>query len=306
MPMKVGMTHADDARPPVMLTFDVEEYFHVEAAFASVGPTRWADWPRRVDASVDRLLDACDRHGTRATFFILGDVARASPRLARRCADAGHEVASHGSMHDRIHRLTPDALAADLRDSKAILEDQTGRAVLGYRAPTWSVTRATAWAVDALLDAGFAYDASVFPVRHPQYGVPDAPAWPHLIRATATAEPLLEVPPLVYRVAGRNLAAAGGGYFRLLPLALMTRALTQARAEQRPAVLYFHPWEFDPGIPRLPLPTLQRLRTYTGLRSAMARLHKLLRHTGPTDSIASQLPTLRRLARQRTAFTLAA
>lgn len=288
------------------LTFDVEEYFHVEAAYDAVGPGRWHAWPRRVEASVDRLLELCDRRGCRATFFILGDVARACPHIARRCAEAGHEVASHGSMHDRLHRLGPDALRRDVAASKALLEDQAGAAVLGYRAPTFSVTRETAWAADVLLEAGFAYDASVFPVRHPQYGVPDAPAWPHRLRSTRFSGELLELPPLVWRVSGRNLAAAGGGYFRLLPLGLMTRALRQAAAEGRPAILYFHPWEFDPGIPRMPLGLASRLRTYTGLGRAMAKLERVLERFGPFSSIAAALPRLRGMAADREAFTLAA
>lgn len=288
------------------LTFDVEEYFHVEAAYDAVGPARWHAWPRRVEASVDRLLEQCGRHGCRATFFILGDVAKACPRIARRCVEAGHEVASHGSMHDRLHRLGPDAMRRDVAASKALLEDQTGSPVLGYRAPTFSVTRETAWAADVLLEAGFVYDASVFPVRHPQYGVPEAPAWPYRLRSTRYSGDLLELPPLVWRVSGRNLAAAGGGYFRLLPLGLMTRALRQAAAEGRPAILYFHPWEFDPGIPRMPLKLASRWRTYTGLRSAVAKLDRVLGRFGPFTSIAPALPRLRSLADGRDAFTLAA
>ena len=153
-----------------------------------------------------------------------------------------------------------------MTEGKHCLEDQTGRAVLGYRAPTWSVTRQTSWAVEVLANAGFAYDASVFPVRHPSYGVPEAPDRPYYLRGEETGARMLEVPPLTWRVAGKHLAVAGGGYFRLLPLGLMKRGLRQAAAEQRPAILYFHPWEFDPDMPRLPLSLAGRLRDVYGIK----------------------------------------
>lgn len=286
------------------MTIDVEEYFHIEAAHGVVPRGDWHALPSRVERSTEALLELFAATRATATFFFLGDVARRVPSLVRRCREAGHEVASHGTMHDRLHRLDAPSMLADVRDSKSLLEDLIGEPIFGYRAPTWSLTRDTAWAVDVLAEAGFAYDASVFPVRHPAYGVPDAPTRPYVLRGTRRE--ILEVPPLTWRVAGRNLAAAGGGYFRLLPLGLMRRALLQASAEQRPAILYFHPWEFDPDIPRLPLSHVGRFRTYTGLASATARLERLLRDITGWRSIASHLATLHASAANAAPFRLAA
>ena len=288
------------------VTIDVEEYFHVEAAHGVVPRSAWDTLPTRVERSIDLLLDLFDRHRVRATFFTLGHVAQRHPDMVRRVHALGHEVASHGMRHDRLHRLSPAQLREDALASKRLLEDLTGAPVLGYRAPTWSITRDTAHAIDALLDTGYAYDASVFPVRHPAYGVPDAPTSPFLVRASPMGQSLLEVPPLTWRVAGRNVPVAGGGYFRLLPLRLMFAGLRQAERDARPAVLYFHPWEFDPGTPRMPLSTLGRVRTYTGLRTAAARLDRVLRSFTGWTTIASSFARLSSLAAGRPPFDLSA
>ncbi|MCX5662864.1 MAG: DUF3473 domain-containing protein [Planctomycetota bacterium] len=314
-PQRNDAPAAPPAAPLRVLSFDVEEYFHIEAAHAAVPRTDWDRWPSRVEASVDLLLGICDRQGLRATFFVLGDVARRCPRLVPRIAAGGHEIASHGNLHDRLHRLDPAAFAGDLDVSRKLLEDQSGQPVRGYRAPTFSVVPATAWAIDVLLDAGFAYDSSIFPVRHPAYGVPAAPDRPFLVNRAPGSRTLLEIPPLTLALPTlgasskrRHLGVAGGGYFRLLPEMLMTRGLAQAAQQGRPAVLYFHPWEFDPGIPRMPLPLLGRVRTYTGLESAAARLEKLIaRHRDARWApMAELLPELTRQARARPVFHLQA
>ncbi len=294
------------------VTIDVEEYFQIEAAHGAIGQANWGDWPSRVRRNMDLLLDLFDRTGCRATFFFLGCVAERHPDLARRCVDMGHEVASHGLMHDRLHRLTPETMRQDVQWSKRLLEDQTGMPVLGYRAPTWSLTRQTSWAVDVLADAGFVYDASVFPVRHPMYGVPDAPDRPFYLEGGAGQSRLLELPPLTWRVMGKKLAVAGGGYFRLLPLSLMKRGLNQAAAEGRPAILYFHPWEFDPDMPKMPLNMTGRMRTYTGLRSAADKLEQIIRDfdSGSEASVTGWLPIgehldrFKTMAKQTGGFTL--
>lgn len=295
------------------VSIDVEEYFQIEAAHSAVGSGRWGDWPSRVQRNMDLLLELFDRTGCRATFFFLGSVAKQHPGLARRCVELGHEVGSHGSMHDRLHRLTPQTMLRDVTDSKQLLEDQTGRAVLGYRAPTWSLTRQTSWAVDVLAEAGLKYDASVFPVRHPMYGVPDAPDRPYFVQGNTDGARLLELPPLTWRIAGRNLAVAGGGYFRLLPLSLMLQGLKQAEAEKRPAILYFHPWEFDPEMPKMPLSAAGRLRTYTGLKSAARKLEHVIRTfnsradkytSGGWRPIGEQLDVLSAMADRTGVFTL--
>ena len=299
------MTHA----PPThklhsYLTIDVEEYFHIEAAHGYVPKSQWDTMPSRVVNSVQLLLDLMAKHACHGTFFILGDVAKRCPKIAKAIADAGHEIASHGTNHDRLHRLDAVSFAQDLATSKKMLEDQTGQAVKGYRAPTFSVVPQTAWAIDVLLDAGFEYDASIFPVTHPAYGVPNAPITPFYVQSL-TGRKLLEVPPLVWEVGKRHVAVAGGGYFRLLPLWFMKRGLKQAMRQRRPAVLYFHPWEFDPDIPRLPLPLTGRLRTYTGLKSAAAKLDHILSLPGREwTTMGSNLDAFREMADKQDAYVL--
>ena len=275
------------------LTIDVEDYYHIEAARSAVTRDQWDSQSARIDQNTDvmlELLSRCDRKGT---FFVLGDVARRFPQLARSVADAGHEIASHGMEHQRLHQLGEQAFRSELKQSKELLEDQTGGPVIGYRAPTFSVTRETSWAIDVLVESGYEYDASVFPVVHPSYGVPRAPARPFYVQGAPGGAELLEVPPLTWRVLGRNVAVAGGGYFRLLPLWFMTRGLKQAAAQGRPAVLYFHPWEFDPGMPRMPLSVTGRIRTYTGLKSSAAKLERIVRQPARWSTIAGSLGTLR-------------
>ena len=278
------------------LTIDVEDYYHIEAARGAVARDQWDSQPARIDRNTDVLLELLSHRDRKGTFFILGDVARRFPQLARKIADAGHEIASHGMEHQRLHRIGVQAFRSELKQSRALLEDQSGQPVLGYRAPTFSVTASTAWAIDALVESGFEYDASVFPVFHPSYGVPRAPSRPFHVQGSPGGAELLEIPPLTWRVLGRNVAVAGGGYFRLLPLWFMKRGLNQAAAQGRPAVLYFHPWEFDPAMPRMPLSLTGRIRTYTGLKSSAARLERIIRQPARWSTIAGALDTLRRLA----------
>ncbi|MFW5683047.1 MAG: polysaccharide deacetylase family protein [Phycisphaeraceae bacterium] len=286
------------------MTIDVEEYFHIEAAYGRLTPDAVGRLPKRAEAAMDTLLELFDRCNVRATLFFLAEVARDLPGLVKRCQAAGHEIASHGSGHDRLHRLSPVALAGNLDGSRRRLEDLIGEPVLGYRAPTWSLTRETAWAVEVLAAAGFAYDASIFPVHHPQYGVASAPTRPYFLRG-ANGGRVLEVPPLVYELAGRNVACAGGGWFRLMPPRLMRLGLRQASLRNRPAVLYFHPWEFDPDIPRLPLGWVGRVRTYTGLRRSLQRLECILQCFDGWSTIRERLPEIEASASQQPAFTLA-
>jgi len=259
-----------------ILTIDVEEYFQVEAATrAGVDPREWDGFPKRLGPAVDRLLALLDRHGATATFFVLGWVARHEPEVVRRIVAAGHPVASHGTDHRMLHHLDPEALARDLAESRRRLEDLTGRPVLGYRAPTFSLNHATAWAIDVLAEAGFRYDSSVFPIRHDRYGVPDAPLEPH--RAVGPAGgTVLEVPPLAVRVLGRNWPVGGGGYLRLLPRRAVAWGIRAAERRARPALIYVHPWEVDPDQPLLPLSPLGRFRHRVGLSRTEAKLDWLL------------------------------
>lgn len=297
------------ASPPLPLrcvSIDVEEYFHIEAAHGTIAREAWSTWPSRVERNVDLLLSLFERRGQRGTFFVLGDVAKRNASIALRIADAGHEIASHGTGHDRLHRLNAESFREDLLASKKLLEDQTGKRVIGYRAPTFSVTPATAWAIDVLIDCGFEYDASVFPVLHPLYGVPSAPDRPFMIRSKPGGAALLEVPPLTWTLGQRKLAVAGGGYFRLLPLWFMQRGLSQATAQARPAILYFHPWEFDPQMPRMPLKFTGRLRTYTGLASAEAKLERIMSQPARWAPIAESIGELRAMAETTGEFVLGA
>lgn len=261
----------------IILSFDVEEHDRIESASGlSVSSGLREDYADRVAPATRWILEALAESGALATFFVLGQVARRDPSLVREIADAGHEVASHGWDHKRILQLTPAQFAEDLRLSKDALEQAAGAAVVGYRAPTFSLVRRTAWALDVMAEAGLLYDSSIYPVRHDRYGVPNAPRAPFLARGVRHA--ILEIPPATLRVGRAVVPVGGGGYFRLFPLAVMERALAQAARECSPAVamLYFHPWEFDPDQPRLPLRGVNRFRTYVGLRRSRGRLRRLL------------------------------
>jgi polysaccharide deacetylase family protein (PEP-CTERM system associated) len=258
-------------------SFDVEEHHRIEAAVGlAVSAELKADYAARMESATRRLLDQLAAAKILATFYIVGEIARSHPWLVRDIHAAGHEVGSHSWDHRRVHRFTPEAFREDLRLSKDALEQATGAPIHGFRAPTFSVMKDTGWAIDALADCGFEYDSSIFPVRHDRYGVPDAPRGPFI--AQGRERELLELPPLTYRVAGLNLPVAGGGYFRLFPLFMMKAGLRQAARGASPQVgmLYFHPWEFDPTQPRLPLKKLAKWRTYVGVGRTTGRLANLL------------------------------
>jgi polysaccharide deacetylase family protein (PEP-CTERM system associated) len=268
---------AGDEAGRVILSFDVEGHHRIEAAAGLViDPALKTQYCERLEPSTRWLLDQLGSRGIRATFFVVGEIGRDNPELIRAIHQAGHEVASHSWDHRRVHHLTPETFREDLRRTKDAFEQITGQPVLGYRAPTFSVMRQTAWALDVLVEAGFLYDSSIYPVRHDRYGVPEAPRAPFLARGAGRS--ILELPPALLQVLGARVPAGGGGYFRLLPLWVLDRAVRQVRRECRPAVatLYFHPWEFDPGQPRLPLRPVSRFRTYVGIGRSRGRLATLL------------------------------
>jgi polysaccharide deacetylase family protein (PEP-CTERM system associated) len=222
------------------------------------------------------LLDLLASASARATFFVVGEIARGHPELIRDIHAAGHEVGSHSWDHQMVRRFTPKTFRDDLARSKETLEQLIGQAVVGFRAPTFSIGRDTPWAIDVLVECGFEYDSSIFPVRHDRYGIPDAPRQPFF--AVGQERELLELPLLTYRIAGLNLPVAGGGYFRLFPPGMMRAGLRQAaRSQPAAAMLYFHPWEFDPEQPRLPMKRLARWRTYVGMTKTTARLTALVK-----------------------------
>jgi len=265
--------------PAIVLSFDVEEHHRIEAAAnLRLDPSLVATYGARLGPSTRYLLERLEEHGIKATFFVVGEIARTNPALVRDIHRAGHEVASHGWDHQRVHRFTPPTFLEDLRRSKDALEQVTGEAVVGYRAPTFIIVRQTAWAIDVLGEAGLLYDSSVYPVRHDRYGIPQAPRAPFFAQGRTHA--ILEFPPATLRLLGMNVPVGGGGYFRLLPLLVMRHALRQSLRDCTPrvAMIYFHPWEFDPEQPRLPLRRLNRFRTYVGLTRTRRRLNTLFRH----------------------------
>jgi polysaccharide deacetylase family protein (PEP-CTERM system associated) len=266
------------------LTIDVEDYFQVSALAPYIPRSDWERRECRVERNVERILTLLERHGTHATFFTLGWVAERYPRIVRSIVDHGHELASHGYGHERASDLSPAAFAEDVTRAKSILEDLAGNEVVGYRAPSFSIGPANAWAFDALASAGYRYSSSVYPIRHDHYGAPDAPRFVHAVR-----DGLIEVPPTTLRLFNRNLPSSGGGYFRLLPYAMSRWMLRRVHAvDGEPAVFYFHPWEVDPQQPRVPgIDAKTRFRHYLNLGRMERRLDRLLRdfHWGRMDEI---------------------
>ena len=258
------------------LTVDVEDYFHVQAFAHKVNPRDWHAFEYRATANTERLLEMFETRGLRATFFVLGWVAEKAPELVRRIAGAGHEVACHGLDHQLVYNQTPEVFRRDTMRSKRLLEDITGQAVLGYRAATYSITRRSLWALDILAELGFAYDSSIFPVRHDFYGIPDAEPGPGVITSPA-GHRLVEFPLSVASVFGARVPVSGGGYFRILPLWFTLYGLRSVnRKDRRPFVFYLHPWEIDPGQPSIGAGWKSRLRHYTNLHRTSARLARLL------------------------------
>ncbi len=256
------------------MTIDVEDYFQVEAFAATIDRQDWDRLPGRVERNTGLLLEILGEAGVQATFFTLGCIARQHPALARRIVAEGHELASHGTDHRRVDRQSPAAFRADVRNSKRILEDAGGVAVYGYRAPTFSIGRATAWAHPILAEEGYRYSSSVYPVRHDIYGTPGAPHFPF-----APCPQMIEIPLTTVRVLGKDLHASGGGYFRLFPYQLSRLLLARAGAAgPAPPVFYLHPWEVDPEQPRqYEAPLRSRVRHYLNLGRTEPRLRRLLR-----------------------------
>ncbi|MDQ2803417.1 MAG: DUF3473 domain-containing protein [Pseudomonadota bacterium] len=257
------------------MSVDVEDYFQVQALAHRVPRTQWEGIAPRVEANVERILALFDRAGVRATFFTLGWVAERQPGLVRRIVAAGHELASHGWDHTRADAQDPVAFRADVGRARRLLEDVGGVAVTGYRAATFSIGARNLWAFGVLEREGYTYSSSINPIRHDLYGMPDAPRVPF---QPAGGE-LWELPMTTVRVRGRNLPCSGGGYFRLLPYQLFRLGLARVnRAERRPGIFYFHPWEVDPGQPRIAgCGWRSSLRHYTNLARMEGRLERLLR-----------------------------
>jgi len=258
------------------LTIDVEDYYMV-SAFADV--VKFEDWPRyesRVTRNTHVLLDVLNESGVKATFFVLGWIGERYPDLVRDIHAAGHEVACHGYNHRLIYHLTPEQFREDAHKAKGILEDIIGTPVIGYRATSYSIVKKTLWALDILIEEGFLYDSSIFPIHHDRYGIPGSDRFSHTIRRESGT--LREFPPSTYRVLNQNIPVAGGGYFRLFPARITKAAIKQINEnENKAAIIYVHPWEIDESQPRLKSSLLSKFRHYVNLHTTVPKLRACIK-----------------------------
>lgn len=272
-----------------VMTIDVEDYFQVSAFEHVVAREHWHSFESRVCDNTDRLLDLLEATGTRATFFVLGWVAERYPGLLQRIRGGGHELASHGHAHRLVYSTSREEFREDLRRSKDAIEAAAGVEVVGYRAPSFSITQESLWALDILVEEGYRYDASIYPIRHDRYGIPDWPRHIHLVQRDAGA--IWELPGSTVRFGGVNLPIGGGGYFRQMPYEWTRRGISRLnQAEEQPAVFYLHPWEVDPEQPRFDVPVLTGWRHYRNLHRTEGRLSQLLEdfRFGPVSEVLRQ------------------
>jgi len=270
--------HIKPPAHPHILSIDVEDYFMVEAFAGSIPRSSWDSWPSRVDANTRRTLDLLDEHGVKATFFLVGWVAKRFPRLVRDIESRGHELACHSFWHRTVYSLTAEEFRQDTRSALRAIEDATGTKVHGYRAPSWSITKHCLWALDILVEEGFTYDSSIFPIRHDLYGMPGAQRFPYA-HACANGKFIQEFPASTVRFLGQNFPGAGGGYLRIFPLAYTQWFFRTFESNYRESVVvYFHPWELDPEQPRIRDKFRSRFRHYTNLGVMRDRLDFLLQN----------------------------
>jgi polysaccharide deacetylase family protein (PEP-CTERM system associated) len=252
-------------------TVDFEDWYQG----LEIGPSDWAGYARRLEPATRRLLDVLGEAGVKATFFVLGIAAEEHPELVRLIARQGHELATHGHSHALVYQLSPQTYRTELERSIRVIEDLAGTKVLGHRAAFFSITRQSTWALDLLVELGVRYDSSIYPVLNYRYGIDDAPRWPHPL--TAGGRSIVEFPISTWRLAGRNVPIAGGAYFRLYPYAFTRMGFRSINRQGQPAVFYIHPWELDPGQPRIRLPRRIALTHYANLGATEGRLRRLLR-----------------------------
>ncbi len=259
------------------LTVDVEDYFMVSAFSDIVKFDEWNNYESRVAKNVYIILDTFEKFSTKATFFILGWLARQYPRLVRDICEAGHEIASHGYNHKILYNLSPAEFRHDIKVSKEILEDIVGEGIYGYRAPSYSISKSTLWALDILVEEGFIYDSSIFPIFHDIYGFPGARRSPHMIQTGSGS--IMEFPPSTIRILGINIPVAGGGYLRLLPFEFIKYSIKRLNEKEKiMAVIYFHPWEIDVDQPRLKACLKSRFRHYINLHKTLSKVEGLLKN----------------------------
>jgi polysaccharide deacetylase family protein (PEP-CTERM system associated) len=255
------------------LTIDVEDYFQVSAFAPYIRRDEWDARECRIERNMGRTLELLGQRGIKATFFTLGWIAERYPQLVRDIVAGGHELASHGFGHERATDLSEAAFTQDVERAKKLLEDLAGVPVLGYRAPSFSIGTGNLWAFDVLARAGYRYSSSIYPIKHDHYGMPDSPRFAYQLTSG-----LLEIPITTLRMGSRNLPSSGGGYFRLLPYALTRWMLRQVNQQDREsAIFYFHPWEIDPGQPRVAGIDLRtRFRHYVNIGRTEGRLQSLM------------------------------
>jgi len=261
------------ARIRHFFTVDVEEYFQVTALSPHAPMAAWGSFESRVEPAIDRLLELMAAYGVTGTFFTVGWVAERHPAMVKRIAAHGHELASHTYDHQRVTHQAPDAFRDSIRRTKQLLEDLTGTAVLGFRAPSFSIVRGTEWALDLLIEEGHTYDSSLFPVSRSGYGYEGGQRDPYWIDRPSGR--IAEFPPATVRVLGKTLPAGGGAYFRLLPERLVHAALRSSAVRRAPGTFYIHPWEWDPGQPQIEVPLLTKVRHYGGQRRVFGRIERL-------------------------------
>ena len=278
------MTHSAGAsaareralRPISAFSVDVEDYFQVEAFSNDVSRDDWPAYPARVVANTQRLLDLLDRYRVRGTFFVLGWVADREPALVREIRDRGHELGCHSYWHRLIYRLTPEEFEEDTLRAKHAVETAAAAEIGGYRAPTFSITARSLWALEVLSRCGFRFDSSIFPIYHDRYGLVGSPRDPYAVKVDESGKRIVEFPISTVRMFGRDVPVAGGGYLRMLPLWYNRAGIDAMLAQSRPAMVYVHPWEVDPQQPRIRSGLKSRLRHYTNLGRMQARLEYLL------------------------------
>jgi polysaccharide deacetylase family protein (PEP-CTERM system associated) len=256
------------------LTIDVEEYFHPSELVSTVPTERWTEMPRRVEASTQRVLDLLAEGNIKGTFFVLGWVAEHYPHLVRAIHDAGHEIGCHSYAHQLVYDLTPASFKKDTMRAVNAIADACGVVPRSYRAPSYSITKRSLWALEVLAECGFQYDSSIYPISHDRYGMLGYARHAQMIETASGS--LLEVPIATIKLSERNVTPiGGGGYLRLLPYAYTAAGIRELNREGQPACVYFHPWEIDPEQPRLSVGLVARLRTYTGLSTMESKIRRL-------------------------------
>ena len=259
-----------------VFSIDVEDYYQVSALAPSVSRIDWDKYPSRVEQNTVRILELLDLRKVKGTFFVLGWVAEKHPELIKEIDRRGHEIACHGYSHKLIYNQTPIEFKQETRRAKDHLEQLIGKQVFGYRAASYSITHQSLWALDILIEFGFVYDSSVFPVRHDRYGIPDAPRFPHVAERGDSGS-IIEFPVSTLNFGVYRLPVGGGGYFRIFPYWLSSNAIRIInKYEQEPAMFYLHPWEIDPDQPKIPCSALSRFRHYHNLNQCFQRLDRLL------------------------------